>query len=227
MTVSEAPDTNLRSPDGDGEHPVQRRRGTGRVDVAKRTTNRWARWVHVYASMVAFVIVLFFGLTGITLNHPGWTFGDEVSTTTTTGEFAVDTTLDDGSINYLEISEYIRDNYGVSGDVDSFSETNGEVSIAYRNPGYAADLFVDVDTGEFSLTVEQQGWVAVVNDLHKGRDTGSAWKWVIDLSAGFLVLVSLTGLTMQFFLRKRRRSALTAAAAGGVVVVALIWLTLS
>lgn len=227
MTVSEAPDTTVRSPDGDGEHPVQRRRGTGRVDVAKRTTNRWARWVHVYASMVAFVIVLFFGLTGITLNHPSWTFGDEVSTTTTSGELAVDTTLDDGSINYLEISEYIRDTQGVSGDVDSFSETNGEASIAYKNPGYAADLFVDVDSGEFILTVEQQGWVAVVNDLHKGRDTGSAWKWVIDLSAGFLVLVSLTGLTMQFFLRKRRRSALTAAAAGGVVVVALIWLTLS
>ena len=31
---------------------------------------KWARIVHAYSSMVALVLVLFFGLTGITLNHP-------------------------------------------------------------------------------------------------------------------------------------------------------------
>lgn len=229
MTVSEvpeAPDLDMPSPNGDAERPAPRRRGTSHSDAAKRTANRWTRWIHVYASMIAFVIVLFFGITGITLNHPNWTFGDDVNTTTTTGQLSIDTTLDDGSVNYLAISEYIRNTYDVSGQVDSFSDTNGQASIAYKNPGYAADLFVDMDTGEYTLTVEQQGWVAVVNDLHKGRDTGSAWKWVIDLSAGFLVLISLTGLTMQFFLRKRRRSALITACVGGIVVLALIGVTL-
>ena len=33
------------------------------------------RWIHVYTSMISLLIVLFFGLTGITLNHPKWTFG--------------------------------------------------------------------------------------------------------------------------------------------------------
>ena len=65
-----------------------------------------------------------------------------------------------------------------------------------------------------------------MNDLHKGRDANSTWKWVIDISAGFLVVISLTGLTMQFFLRKRRRSALIGAAVGGVVSIVLMYLTL-
>lgn len=212
--------------------PAELRRSAGSDDGhvrsrdLKRDTHRWARWVHVYASMIALVVVLFFGLTGITLNHPDWTFGDDVDVTTDSGELPFAAASDDGTVDFLAISEYIRDEYGVTADVDSYSETNGQASIAYKNAGYAADVFVDVEAGTYDVTIEQQGWVAVMNDLHKGRDTGSAWRWVIDLSAGFLVVVSLTGLLMQFFLRKRRRSALVSAAVGGAVVVALVWLTL-
>jgi hypothetical protein len=194
---------------------------------ARGTTHRWARLLHVYTSMIALVIVLFFGITGITLNHPDWTFGDEVNTTTISGALPVDTTLDDGSVDFLSVSEYVRDEYDVSGSVDSFDVVNGQGSIAYKNPGYSADLFFDVETGEFDLTIEQQGWVAVINDLHKGRDTGTLWKWVIDLAAGFLVVISLTGLVMQFFLRKRRRSALISAAVGGLIVIVLVAITLA
>lgn len=212
--------------------PAELRRSAGSDDGhvrsrdLKRDTHRWARWVHVYASMIALVVVLFFGLTGITLNHPDWTFGDDVDVTSDSGELPFAAASDDGTVDFLAISEYIRDEYGVTADVDSYSETNGQASIAYKNAGYAADVFVDVESGTYDVTIEQQGWVAVMNDLHKGRDTGSAWRWVIDLSAGFLVVVSLTGLLMQFFLRKRRRSALVSAAVGGAVVVALVWLTL-
>ena len=193
----------------------------------KRGTHRWARWLHVYTSMVALLVVLFFGLTGITLNHPTWTFGDQVDVTTVTGQLPFEPTLANGSVDYLTISEYVREEYGVGGAVDSFDTTGADGSIAYRNAGYAADLLFDTETGEFDLTVEQQGWVAVMNDLHKGRDTGSAWKWVIDIAAGFLVVISLTGLTMQFFLRKRRRSALISAGVGAAALALLTWFTLA
>lgn len=192
-----------------------------------RAVHRWARWLHVYASMIAFAVVLFFGITGITLNHPTWTLGDDVNTTEVTGTLPVASTLDDGSVNFLGVSEYVRDTYGVAGHIDSFEVTNGQGSIAYKRAGYQADLQFDVATGEFRLDVEQQGWVAVLNDLHKGRDTGSSWRWVIDVSAGFLVLVSVTGLVMQFFLRKRRRSAYVSAAVGAAAVIALAVLTLT
>ena len=202
---------------------------------AKRRTHRWSRLIHVYTSMVALLVVLFFAITGITLNHPAWTFGDGTDTETVTGTFPFDTQLTaadgtEGDVDFLSISEYVRVNYDVRGDVDSFEATStansNEGSITFENPGYSADLFFDVETGEFELTVEQQGWVAVMNDLHKGRDTGSAWKWVIDVAAGFLVVISVTGLAMQFFLRKRRRSALLAAGAGAITLIVLIAITL-
>ncbi len=64
---------------GSSETPLERVHEadrTSRTDAGgtsqqtKRNTHRWARWIHVYTSMVALVVVLFFGITGITLNHP-------------------------------------------------------------------------------------------------------------------------------------------------------------
>ena len=61
------------------------------------------------------------------------------------------------------------------------------------------------------------GWGAIINDLHKGRDAGPAWKLLIDISAVFMTLVSLTGMALIFFLAKRRFSGLLAAAIGAVL----------
>jgi uncharacterized protein len=217
---------SLADPAVDGD---RRRKQVSRFE---RDTQRWSRLIHVYASMIALLVVLFFAVTGITLNHPEWTFGDDVDTETVSGAFPFDTELvtDDGTsggVDFLSISEYVRDTYDVRGSVDSFDVTNGQGSIVYKNPGYSANLFFDADAGTFDLTVEQQGWVAVMNDLHKGRDTGSAWKWVIDVAAGFLVVVSLTGLVMQFFLRKRRRSALVVAGVGAALTIVFVVVAIS
>ena len=42
------------------------------------------------------------------------------------------------------------------------------------------------------------GFVALLNDLHKGRDSGRAWSFVIDLSAVLMALVSLSGLVLVY-----------------------------
>ncbi|MEI7990948.1 MAG: PepSY-associated TM helix domain-containing protein [Actinomycetota bacterium] len=209
--------------------PVGRRprRQPGPERRWKRDTNKWARVAHVYTSMVALLVVLFFGISGITLNHPTWTFGDDVNTRKETGTLPIPTRRDDGSVDFLSVSEYVRDEFGVSGQVSSFDVVNDEGSISYRNAGYLADLFFRVESRAFELTIEEQGWIGVMNDLHRGRDTRSQWKWVIDVAAVFLVVIALTGLVMQLFLRKRRRSALIGAVAGTVALVVLILITLN
>jgi hypothetical protein len=67
--------------------------------------------------------------------------------------------------------------------------------------------------------------VAIINDLHKGRDTGKVWAAIIDISAILMVLLSLSGLVLIFFLHKKLRSGLIALAAGTVLcyVVYQIW----
>ena len=173
--------------------------------------------------MFALLVILFFGLTGLTLNHPDWTFGDDVQQDTITGTLPASVVVDD-RLELLLVSEHLRSAHDISGDVDSFdvSSTNG--SLTYRGPGYAADVVFDASTLDYTVTVQQQGFVAVMNDLHRGSDSGSAWKWAIDISAGALVLVAVTGLGIQFLMRKRRTRALIVSGIGGVIVVLLIWI---
>ena len=185
----------------------------------------WTRIVHVYTSMTALLLVLFFGATGITLNHPEWTFGFDPVSTDSAGTLPAGWVGEDGAVQFLTVSEFLRSDYGVDGTVVDFGVDATDGFISYREPGYAADVFFNLDSGDFRLTVQQQGWIGVFNALHRGSDAGSAWRWVIDAAGGFLVLVALTGLGLQLFLAKRRRAAVVSALAGGVVVVVLVWIT--
>ncbi|MEZ5217197.1 MAG: PepSY-associated TM helix domain-containing protein [Ilumatobacteraceae bacterium] len=157
-----------------------RRSGGGRS--ASATTRKWTTWLHVYTSMIAFVVILFFGITGITLNHPSWTFGGAGSTTSESGTLPSGWNSD--PVDFLAVTEYVRTTYGVGAPVSSYSNTPGEGTISFRSPGYGADLFFSTTDGSFELNIEQAGFLGVMNDLHKGRDSNSAWKWLIDVSAG-------------------------------------------
>ena len=63
----------------------------------------------------------------------------------------------------------------------------------------------------------------MINDLHKGRDTGAAWSIVIDVSAVLMILASLTGLILLFYIKRRRTSGLVTAIVGTVVVVVIVY----
>ena len=65
------------------------------------------------------------------------------------------------------------------------------------------------------------GWIAVMNDLHKGRDSGQTWSWAIDLSAVLLVFVSSTGLLLLFYINRHRKNELTIAIVGIAVTVGI------
>ena len=71
-----------------------------------------------------------------------------------------------------------------------------ELYLALPRPGGDAWLSVDLHSGEFLYEATDRGWVAYFNDLHKGRDSGAAWRWFIDVFALVCVLFSLTGLLL-------------------------------
>lgn len=194
-------------------------RSTSSVRNWRRQTSALARWLHIYLSMISFVIVLFFAVTGLTLNHMDW-FGDQSVTADYQGKVVpgwVNVT-DTASINKLGIVEQLRSGHGVKGAVSDFRIDDRECAISFRGPGYSADAFVDRSTGTYKLTETRMGLVAVLNDLHKGRDTGSSWSLVIDGSAIFMTLISATGLILLLFLKKRRVMGLLLAGVGLLLV---------
>ncbi len=166
-----------------------------------------ARWLHVYLSMGSFAIVLFFAATGLTLNHPDW-FANRQKTVERHGvmDKAMLRSHDVDGADKLGIVEMLRSREHVHGAVGDFRVDDEQVSVSFRSPGYTADAFIDRDTGKYDLTEVNSGILAVMNDLHKGRDSGSLWAKLIDVSAVLLVAVSITGLVLMWFVYKRRTS---------------------
>jgi uncharacterized protein len=199
------------------ENPrVELRLDSPRTPAWRRRLAAWSRWLHIYLSMASFAILFFFAATGITLNHPDW-FGDWQKTTQFRGSMPT------GS--QLQMVEHLRNTHGIRGALSDFRTDDAQHSISFKGPGYTADAFIDRATGKYELTETRMGWVAVINDLHKGRDTGKSWSAIIDISAALMCLVSLSGLILIFFLSKKRASGLYAAAIGAVLCYAVyvIW----
>jgi len=188
---------------------------------ARSGLQRWSRAVHSYASMAALVIVLFFGVTGVTLNHPEWSLGLEPSTTKVSGDLPAGGIAANGEPQFLVISEHVRQQQGVRGSVTEFGTAPTGGFISYRGPGYSADVTFDTTSRTYNATIEQQGLVGVANDLHKGRNSSGSWAWLIDLSGVALIVIAVSGLTLQLVLRRRRTSTVVAAAV--VAFIFAIW----
>ncbi|MDB5122070.1 MAG: hypothetical protein JWP94_199 [Mucilaginibacter sp.] len=171
----------------------------------KKNTASIARWLHIYLSMISFVIILFFAVTGLTLNHADWFDGKE-QIKKFSGKVQLNwvKVKDTTKIAKLEIVEALRNSHRIKGAVSDFIIDDNQCSVSFKGPGYSADAFINRDNGTYQLTETRMGIVAVMNDLHKGRDTGKKWSFLIDASAIFLSLVSLTGIVMICFMKKKR-----------------------
>ncbi len=184
--------------------------------VLKRHLASLSRWLHIYLSMASFVILLFFAVTGLTLNHAE-RFSAQPRITQLKGKLELNwVKAEDAAVDKLAIVEHLRQTYGIKGALSDFRLDEAQASVSFKGPGYAADAFINRETGECEVTETRNGFVAIINDLHKGRDTGSAWFWLIDVSAVLMTLVSLTGLVLLWFVKRRRLSGLVLAGVCGV-----------
>src|SRR5882757_2866558 len=157
----------------------------------------WARWVHIYLSMFSFILILFFAVTGITLNHPDGLTGKPI-VTRHTGHLNESWLKTEAIMiaSKLEMVEYFRKTFGITAGFSDFLFDEIQCTISFKGPGYTADAFIDRASSEFELTITSSGFVAKLNDLHKGRDADPIWKWLIDAAAVLMIFVSLSGLTM-------------------------------
>jgi uncharacterized protein len=187
------------------------------------------RWLHIYLSMFSLAVVLFFSVTGITLNHPDWFWSGSDSSHEAEGEIrrawlrgssptpAETPAEPDREVSKLEVVEHLRNAHAIHGALADFRVDESECIVAFKGPGYAADAFIDRETGHYRLTETYHGFVAVINDLHKGRDTGPVWSVLIDVSAVLMTFISLTGLVLLFYLKLRRIPGVIVALIGTVV----------
>ena len=94
--------------------------------------------------------------------------------------------------------QWLQSTWQVSSNGRQAEWQDGEVFVSLPRPGGDAWARVDLEAGEAEFELTDRGWISYLNDLHKGRNTGKAWSWFIDIFAAACLVFCLTG----FFILK-------------------------
>ena len=173
----------------------------------------WLKQLHQWhwiSAAVSLVGMLAFAITGITLNHAGQIEAQpKVVSRAATLPPDLMAVLAKGPEEGkrplpVQLEPFLDKAVGadVAGREGEWSPE--EVYVALARPGGDAWLSIDRETGAIEHEKTTRGVVSLLNDLHKGRNTGKAWSWFIDIFAIACVIFTVTGLILlQFHARAR------------------------
>ena len=188
------------------------------------TLRQW----HWISSALCLAGMLLFAVTGITLNHASQISAkahivtlDSVLPKPLLAELQLAATqqqLPSSVHNWLEqqLKQSINPTHA--------EWSSNELYLALPRPGGDGWFSIDLDSGELLYESTDRGWIAYFNDLHKGRNSGAAWSWFIDIFAGICVLFSFTGLWLLTRQTKMRPSTWPVTLAGLVIPLLIMLL---
>ncbi|PHY21256.1 PepSY-associated TM helix domain-containing protein [Caulobacter sp. BP25] len=173
----------------------------------------WLKQLHQWhwiSAAVSLVGMLLFAITGITLNHAGQIEAEpKVVSRKATLPPELMAVLAKGPEEGkrplpVQLEPFLDKTVGadVAGREGEWSPE--EVYVALARPGGDAWLSIDRETGAIEHEKTTRGVISLLNDLHKGRNSGKAWSWFIDIFAVACVIFTVTGLILlQFHARAR------------------------
>lgn len=195
----------------------------------------WLKQLHSWhwiSAGLSLACMILFAVTGITLNHASQIKAEPVvteqSATLPAPLLARLADLPDETTAPVPdaVARWASEAMKVSVAGKATETTADEVYVALPMPGGDGWITIDRATGEAHKEITSQGWVAYVNDLHKGRSTGPVWYWFIDIFAAACVIFALTGLTLLWLHSRSRPSTWPLVGLGLLipVVIALIFI---
>lgn len=193
----------------------------------------WLKQLHTWhwvSSAISLIGLLLFAFTGITLNHAADVEASPktVEKTATLPPALLQQVAPDNGPDAKKplpppIADWVDKAMGVqAGGRAEWSAD--EIYLALPRPGGDGWVSIDRQSGEVSSESTSRGWISYLNDLHKGRNTGAAWNWFIDIFAVACFLFALTGLLLLYIHAKKRPSTWPLVAAG-LAIPALLAIT--
>ncbi len=185
-----------------------------------KTLHQW-HWISAAVCMIG---MLGFAITGITLNHAGRIGAEPVVTTL---EATVPAERLAGGPEAAEaplppaLRDWIASELDVRVGARAAEWSASEIYLSLPRPGGDAWLSIDRESGELVYERTDRGWIAYFNDLHKGRHTGAAWGWFLDVFAVACVVFTLTGLFL-LWMHARHRPATWPMVGLGLLLPALL-----
>lgn len=188
---------------------------------------RVSRMLHGYLSAAAFLALLFFAGTGVLLNHPEWF--PEATASRQTENISLDSaTLAraralSGDEQTAVLASGVASRVHVLGAYSTGEIFDTEALLRFEGVRGNSTATVNLATGSVELELERANTVSLLNDLHRGKNAGAAWKLIIDIVGILTIALSLLGFVIFFSLRFRLLTSLTLVAAGAAAMAGVFF----
>ncbi|MFC0166491.1 PepSY-associated TM helix domain-containing protein [Pseudoduganella danionis] len=166
----------------------------------------WLKHLHQWhwiSSALCLLAMFLFSITGITLNHASQIEAKPVVQRQQASlpaplldQLRVYAEQHDGAKQPLPASaeQWLRDTWKLQAGARPAEWAADEVYLALPKAGGDAWVRFALEEGSAEFENTDRGWISWLNDVHKGRNTGSVWNWFIDLFAVACLVFCLTGL---------------------------------
>ncbi|MCB5185249.1 PepSY-associated TM helix domain-containing protein [Methylobacillus gramineus] len=158
------------------------------------------RW-HWISSAICLIGMLLFAATGLTLNNAARIEGNALITKKQAEVPALllpqlRISPSDNAPLPRTLADWVAGALGIEVGLAPAEWSEDEVYVSLPRPGGDAWLVIDRETGDLNYELTERGWVSYFNDLHKGRNTGLAWSWFLDVFSVMALIFSITGLCL-------------------------------
>jgi hypothetical protein len=181
------------------------------LTVSNASRAVWLKNLHQWhwiSSALCLLGMFLFSITGITLNHASQIEAKPVITrklaqlpAPLTAQLRDYAAAHDGAKEPLPpaAEQWLSDNWKVQAGGRAAEWSVDEVYLPMAKAGGDAWVRVALEDGAVEFENTDRGWISWLNDVHKGRNTGAAWNWFIDIFAGACLLFCITGLLILKF----------------------------
>jgi len=183
------------------------------ADKARQNASRavWLKQLHQWhwiSSALCLLAMFLFAVTGITLNHatqieakPTVTRHKATVPVPVAAQLAAFAHQHDGANAPLPgIAErWLTQQWSINAGGRPAEWSMDDVYLPLPKAGGDAWVRIALEDGAAEYEVTDRGWISWLNDVHKGRNTGVAWNWFIDIFAGLCIVFCLTGLLILKF----------------------------
>jgi len=157
---------------------------------------------HWISAAICLIGMLLFAITGITLNHAG-AIETKPVTVEQEGKLPADliAVAKAAQATKAALPDPVRVWLAKELDVKApkgavIEWTDDEAYVALPRPGGDGWVTFDAASGDVAVETTSRGWIAYLNDLHKGRNSGPVWSLFLDVFALGCVVFCVTGLVL-------------------------------
>lgn len=191
--------------------------------------NRWARWLHIYSAAPVLLLMIFFALTGVLLNHGNWNLGATEQSSQALNLPKALSELEwsqESTHTALSVLTWLDQTHAIRGvDIEINWALEEQLLLLHLDGpqgSYAVEVYPEESVAE--VFVRQLPFFEMLNNLHRGKHVTGFWLWLSDISGLCMLVFCLSGLWLLLANTLQRTTTLSWVSVGSVVMVLAVYL---